>query len=213
MQLNKYIREFKISGHWIFQREVKGSWSHAASKIHFNMKENKPIDCKQMPHFFFKKKSNFEQQNIKSAAVVFAPAGRIIDWHSQEEFPVRRSPRGRGTQLHFQTEVYIYIYFFFLHVPVGIESEGGKMTRKISPFRSIFASRRPGLSALGSAGAAAAFSTVRCHSAHYFKSRERDLQNLLGSIKKLLSVPTTFLVTFKKPARAPLLFADTTKKK
>lgn len=87
-----------------------------------------------------------EQQSIKTAAAVFAQAGRVIDWHSQEEDPVRNSPRGRGTQTHFQAEV----YFCMFHSDRVARK---KYTRKISPFRSKFASRRPGLSALRSVGA------------------------------------------------------------
>lgn len=86
-----------------------------------------------------------EQQSIKTAAAVFAQAGRIIDWHSQED-PVRNSPKGRGTQPHFQAEVYVCMF-------QSGPSRGENYTRKTSPFRSKFASRRPGLSALCSVGA------------------------------------------------------------
>lgn len=149
-----------------------------------------------MPHFFLSYQKHIkkgelsvwlEQQSIKTAAAVFAQAGRVIDWHSQEEDPVRNSPRGRGTQTHFQAEV----YFCMFHSGSSSAEKIHKKNISVSVQIRISASRSERAPLSGSC--ATARSTVRCHSAHYFKSRECDLQNLHGSIKSYSPFRQLFL--------------------
>lgn len=73
------------------------------------------------------------------------------------------------------------IYFFACSSRDGEWAQNTGENIAVSVQIHISASRS--VRAVFSGSSAAARSTVRCHSAHYFKSRERDLRNLHGSVK------------------------------
>lgn len=188
VELNKYVNAFKISGHREFRWEVKGWQLRATSEIRSNGIKNKPTHRKQTPNYLKKKiKVTPKKVGLFPCDRSNSPLKlRPLFLHMQdywltfpEEDPVHSSPSGRAAQLHFQPEV----DFFFL----ACSSRDGEWAQNTGKNSAVWVQIRISASrpvrAVFSGSCAAARSTVRCHSAHYFKSRECDLRNLHGSVK------------------------------
>lgn len=100
-----------------------------------------------------------------------------------------------------------YIFACSSRDGVGVGWErGGQIQGKISPFRSKFASRRPDLCALCSRGAVQQLAALCGATAPTILKAGNVISVKLARLyKKLPSVSTTFLVTFKNPVLAPCL--------